>query len=226
MCQNDRPERDERNAALRLNDGCEAKSPRLLDFLNYAFDPKKCWYVIRASYGRAVKAAEYIERDGTEVYVPKRKVLTFKTLKTGSHAQRVSVMEPLLPNLFFVYTTPEKIDKYVRATPELHFVSYYYNHFKRDEQGSNPPLTVGYEEMMNFIRFVSVQNKNIIVVDPSEIQYKAGDMVRVVYGQFEGVEGRVVRYAGQQRVAMTLNSLCTVLTAYIPTAFLEKIEGK
>lgn len=46
--------------------------------------------------------------------------------------------------------------------------------------------------------------------------------VRVIKGAFEGVEGRVARVTGQQRVVITLEGLCIVATAYIPSAFLTK----
>lgn len=87
----------------------------------------------------------------------------------------------------------------------------------------NPPLIVGYKEMMNFIRATMVDNEHIRVVDPEDCHYKSGDRVRVIYGAFKGVEGRVVRMAGQQRVAVTIEGLCTIVTAYIPTAFLETL---
>jgi hypothetical protein len=40
---------------------------------------------------------------------------------------------------------------------------------------------------------------------------------------FEGVEGKVARVAGQQRVVISLSEIGLISTAYIPTAFIEKI---
>lgn len=49
-------------------------------------------------------------------------------------------------------------------------------------------------------------------------------MVRIVNGKFTGVVGRVARYQGQQRVAVVIDGLLTVATAYIPSVFLEKLQ--
>lgn len=49
-------------------------------------------------------------------------------------------------------------------------------------------------------------------------------MVRIVDGDFAGVVGRVARIAGQQRVAVEINGLCIVATAYIPKSFICRID--
>lgn len=50
-------------------------------------------------------------------------------------------------------------------------------------------------------------------------------LVRVTEGDFTGVEGRVARVSGQQRVVVEIEGLCIVTTAYIPSAFIEKITS-
>ena len=47
-------------------------------------------------------------------------------------------------------------------------------------------------------------------------------MVRVTDGEFKGVEGRVARVSGQQRVVVEVEGVCLISTAYIPSAFIEK----
>ena len=61
-------------------------------------------------------------------------------------------------------------------------------------------------------------------VNESQCHYKSGDIVKVIDGLFRGVEGRVARVAGQQRVVLSLSNIGLVATAYIPTAFIERIE--
>ena len=199
-------------------------NPTIEDSAAYAYDPDKQWFVLRASYGRALRAAQFILNDGTTAWLPQKTIRTFKTTTKGGIPQRQLIMVPVLANLLFVYATPQTADRYVRDTPQLHYLSYYYNHFRLNPAGLNPPLTVNYNDMINFIRFMQVSNNNTFLVDPQYVRFKANDPVRITYGDFQGIEGRVVRYAGQQRVALTLQGLCTVLTAYIPTAFIEKID--
>ena len=61
-------------------------------------------------------------------------------------------------------------------------------------------------------------------MSPCYCHFKSGDRVRVIEGAFRGVEGRIARAAGQQRVIVELEGLCLVATAYIPTAFLRPIS--
>ena len=72
------------------------------------------------------------------------------------------------------------------------------------------------EVMDNFINLTSVNNPHIIPVTSQNIQYKLGDHVIVTEGNFEGIQGRVARIAGQQRVIVELCCGCLVATAYIP----------
>ena len=193
----------------------EAKNLATGVSVRYAHDPGRQWYVFRASYGRVDRAAELLIEDGTYTYVARRYVQKYV------HGRRKRVLEALIPNLLFAYTTADKADEYVRRTPALSFLSYYYNHFKIDGEQKNPPLTIPCAEMDNFIRATVSMNDHLLFVEPSQCHYKSGDTVRVVDGLFRGVVGKVARVAGQQRVIVTLPEIGMVSTAYIPTAFLE-----
>lgn len=102
-------------------------------------------------------------------------------------------------------------------------LSYYYNHFERDEFGKNPPLIVDYKKMEQFISLTTIMNEHIKIVDNKACNFKSGDFVRVTDGMFKGIEGRVARVSGQQRVIVELKGLCLVATAYIPTSFIERL---
>lgn len=186
--------------------------------VRYAPDPSKKWYVMRATYHREKKAYDYLVSKGVEVYLPLRHKAKIKGGK------RRFVIEPLLPNLLFVYTTPEVIKAYSKNSSPLSFLNHYYDHFHLQEDGHNPPLVVSYEEMMNFIQLTSVDNEHVKVVNPENCHYKSGDMVRGIDGQFKGVVGRVARIAGQQRVVVEVKGVCLVSTAYVPSAFIEKMN--
>jgi transcription antitermination factor NusG len=187
--------------------------------VRYAPHPDKQWYVLRATYNREDKAYDYFIKNNTDAYLPMHYVLKYHDGK------KKRVLEPLLPNFLFVYATPQLIDTYVKHTPQLTYVNYYYNHFKT-ENGKNPPLTIPYEDMMNFIRVSSVENEHVMVVDQAHCHYKSGDIVRVIDGDFRGVEGKVARVLGQQRVVIEIEGLCLVATAYVPSAFIKPINEK
>ena len=130
-------------------------------------------------------------------------------------------LEPLIPNLLFVYTTEDKAEEYVKRTPALPFLTYYYNHFVQDEMGKNPPLTISCKEMENFIIATCNQSEHLKLVTESQCHFKGGETVKVIDGMFKGVEGRVARVSGQQRVVLSLSNVGLISTAYIPTAFLR-----
>lgn len=187
--------------------------------VKYVHDKDKKWFVLRVTYGRELRAYNYIIKDHTDAYIPLGYVLKVY------NGNKKRVLSSLIPNFLFVYATPEKIEEYVKYTPELN-ITYYYDHFSIGKSGKNPPLTIDYNEMMNFIRLTSIKNEHICLVDPQHCHYKSGDKVRIIDGEFAGIEGKVARIAGQQRVVIELSSVCLVATAYIPSAFIELIQSE
>ena len=89
----------------------EAKSSQTGVSVRYVPTPDKHWFVFRASYGREDRAKDYIVADGTFVYIAKR-----YARKTVNGRQK-KVLETLIPNLLFVYTTDEKASEYIKNTP-------------------------------------------------------------------------------------------------------------
>lgn len=186
--------------------------------VRYAFDPDKQWYVLRATYGRELKAYDYLISKRVVVYVPFRQTVRYY----GATVKKVR--EPLLPNILFVYCSKNEVETLIKFTPELFYLNYYYDHLCRSVDDKNPPLIVDYYQMMSFILTTSTLNEHIRLIDTSQCHFKSGDRVRVTNGAFIGVEGRVARVSGQQRVIVEIDGLCTLATAYIPTPFLEIID--
>jgi len=197
----------------------EARSSQTGVSVRYAPDPDKRWYVFRVSYGREDKASDYLVEDGTYTYIAKKMVEKY------AGGKRKRYLQTLIPNLLFAYVTKEKAEEYVNNTPALSYLSYYYNHFKLDDSRKNPPLTVSEEEMNRFVLATCNMNPHLLFVQPSQCHFKGGEQVRVIDGAFAGVEGRVARVAGQQRVVLSLSGIGLISTAYIPTAFLRPIDA-
>ena len=198
----------------------EAKSSKTGVSVRYAPAPDKHWYVFRVSYGRVDKASDFLVDNGTYTYIAKKIVEKF----VGGKRKRY--LQTLIPNLLFAYTTEAKAEEYVNNTPAISYLSYYYNHFKQDDDQKNPPLTVSDKEMGRFVLATSNRNKHLLFVQPSQCHFKGGEEVRVIDGPFAGVEGSVARVAGQQRVIVSLSGIGLISTAYIPTAFLRPITDK
>lgn len=190
---------------------------------DYAQIKGHVWFVLRATYGRSETACEELKANNIMTYVPMTRVM--KMIK----GKKKRVKKPLLPNIIFVYTTRTEIQKFVKQpAPTSKYLRYYLDKTKGTEgmTGLNPPVTVRDDEMRNFIRVTSTDNEHVMLINPRRCHYKSGDLVRVTQGQFKGVVGKVVRAAGQQRVAVSVESVCTVVTAYIPSDFMTVLSQK
>ena len=183
---------------------------------NVPFENKQ-WFVLRVSYGRIIKAKALVEAKGLECYVP----LRYKEVR--KKGKKRIITEPLLPSFLFVHASAEQVeallhDNKVVANESRALLSYYFDHttHRQGNPDRNPPLTIRNEVMNNFIRLTSIKNPHIIPVTSNNIQFKLGDNVVVMEGEFKGVHGRVARIAGQQRVVVELFDECLVATAYVP----------
>ena len=173
------------------------------------------WYVMRATYGRERKAYEYIISKGTEAFYP-TSVIKKKDRDGKMTLQKVS----LLPNLFFIHTTEEIAKIYAYDKKDLHYLRFYYN---QHHDGTKEPLIVPDSQIQNLRIVCSSQAEDILVAPLNIPNFQAGQRVRVIEGDFKGIVGIVSRWHGQQRVGITLQGLCIIATAYVPSAFLEVI---
>lgn len=179
------------------------------------------WFVLRVSYGRVLKAKEFVEAKGLECYVPMR----YKEVR--KQGKKRIITDPLLSSFLFVHTTYSQVEALCRNNNESvgrALLSFYYDHtsYREDAPDKNPPLTISDSAMDNFIRLTSIKNPHIIPVTSENIMYKLGDEVVVTEGEFIGIHGRVARIAGQQRVVVELFEGCLVATAYVPKEAMKK----
>lgn len=175
------------------------------------------WYALRATYGRERNAYEYIISQNGIAFYP-----TINETKI-INGKKKSVEMSRLPNLLFAYGTEEQIQGFVYDNVNLPYLRFYYRHHHEGSKIVKEPLIVPDSQIESF-RIICESESDDIVIVPDEVQkFKTGAIVRVVAGKFSGVTGRVSRYHGQQRVAVVIDGLLTIATAYIPSAFLEEI---
>lgn len=184
--------------------------------VRYARETDKKWFVLRVSYGRYDKAEDYLTGNDITYYLPKHVV----RIRTKSDGKLRKTEKPLITNMIFAYDNADSLREKLKE-PGNNVLSFYYNHFECDAYGANPPLVIRYDQMLNFIIATSVPHEHMTIVTREQCRFKSGDIVEVTEGDFAGVEGRVARAAGQQRVIIELTGLCLVATAFIPTAYLR-----
>lgn len=177
------------------------------------------WFVLRVTYNRGAMANAIITDAGVRSYVPMHYVVK------NEIGKKKRVLEPLLPNLVFVYATRSIVNNIVKRNGhDVSIIKYYLDKTRPLEpNGKHPPLTIPSESMESFIKATSTSNSHVRIVSPEQCNFKTGDRVRVIAGEFEGVIGRVARIAGQQRVVVEMSGLCMVATAYVPKAFIRNV---
>ena len=175
------------------------------------------WFVLRVTYNRTQKAHGIISTSDVQSYMPMHYIIKKEIGK------KKRILQPLLPNLLFVYATREAVSSIIKKKDEdTPILKYYLDKTKPKEiNGKHPPLTIPFSAMINFIKATSTESDHVRIVSNEQCHYKSGDIVKVIDGEFKGVTGRVARITGQQRVVVEIVGLCMVATAYIPSAFLE-----
>ena len=175
------------------------------------------WYALRTTYGREKKAYDYLTAKGITAFYPTTNVV--KLIK----GKRKVVTESRLPNIFFAYGTEEQLKEYVYDNVNLPFLRFYYRHIHEGNTIKKTPLIVPDNQMESLKIICAADADNTFVSIVKVPKFEKGQLVRVIDGAFKGVTGRVARWQGQQRVGVVVDDLVTMATAYIPSAFLEKI---
>ena len=176
------------------------------------------WYALRCTYGREKAAYDYFVAKGIIAFYP-----TTNAVKIINGKRKV-VAESRLPNIFFAFGTEEQIKTFVYDNVNLPFLRFYYRHVHVGCRINKTPLVVP-DYQMESLKIICAADMDNTIVSLTEVpKFEKGQLVRVVDGAFKGVIGIVARWQGQQRVGVVVEGLVTMVTAYVPNAFLELVE--
>ena len=176
------------------------------------------WYALRCTYGREKTAYDYMVANGVAAFYPTTSVVKLV------RGKRKVVTESRLSNIFFAYGTEEEIKTYVYDNVTLPFLRFYYRHVHVGRRIDKIPLIVP-DYQMESLKIICAADADNTIVSLDEVpKFEKGQLVRVIDGAFKGVIGRVARWQGQQRVGVVVSDLVTVVTAYVPSAFIQKYK--
>lgn len=176
------------------------------------------WYALRVTYGREKKVYDYLVGKHVEAYYP-----TIKTVKEVD-GKRKTVEESRLPNILFARGTEEEIKSFVYDNVHLPYLRFYYRHTHEGTRLIKEPLVVPDYQIEGLKIICASEAEDVVIVPQAIRKFQTGQTVRVIDGVFSGVIGKVARYHGQQRVAIFIDGLLTIASAYVPSAFLEVIK--
>jgi len=175
------------------------------------------WYALRTTYGREKKAYDFIIQHEGKAFLPT--ITTEKIIK----GKKTRVEVSRIPNIFFAYGTEDFVKSFVYDNVNLPFLRFYYKHINQGNRIGKVPMIVPDSQIRSLQIICNKEESDILILQEEVEKFQKGEKVRIIEGDFIGVTGIVARYHGQQRVGLVIEGLLTAVTAYIPTAFLEKI---
>ena len=164
------------------------------------------WYVANTCR-QEKKIKQRLDSMGIENFIP------FQQIARKIHGVDKLIEVPVSPNLVFIHTTLKTCMSLIQ---EYAFDMRYL----RDRETGNF-LIVPDKQMNDFMFLLDFSKEMVEVVNEN---LKKGDKVRVIKGDFAGIEGELIREKGHKRVVVRLEGVVSLATAYIPGSFLEKIE--
>ena len=173
------------------------------------------WFPMRVANHRELRIRNELDRLDIENYLP----VKWGQRTYGGHIRRVQV--PAL-NLIFVRSTQQEITRQKMFNKELYYLRYKMEISHNEEI---PPhiMTVPDREMDSFIKATSCDDDRVQYLVYSDFIDKAGRKVRVIDGDFAGVEGEIKRIHKDRVVVVCIRGIAAV-AIQIPFAQLEFID--
>lgn len=172
------------------------------------------WFAMSATFGRELKAKEFLDEKQVECFVPMRYEIQ-KDKKQKTFRQLVSAIS----NLIFVHTTRKNIQELKTRLPYLHYLT---NH----TEGRNIPIIVPEFQMNQFITVCNTYNDKLVYLAPDEVNLEKGTRIRIVGGSFDGVEGTFVRVASgrKKRVIVMVDGIVGVMLSEVSDGYIQPLN--
>ena len=164
------------------------------------------WYVANTCR-QEKKIKQRLDSMGIENFIP------FQQIARKIHGVVDLIEVSDIPNLVFIHET------FISCMTLIQEYAFDMRYLRDRETGNF--LIVPDKQMNDFIFLLDFSKEMVEVVNEN---LKKGDKVRVIKGDFAGIEGELIRVKGHKRVVVRLEGVVSLATAYIPGSFLEKIE--
>jgi transcription antitermination factor NusG len=153
------------------------------------------WYVARVKYRTEKKIKNFLEKEGIQHYIP---------LRNG---------KPVIPCVVFIRTDYQRALSLPQESG--YSITYLYNVDTKKFQ------VIPDKQMQDFMLLLNYSETTFRIDNPD---MKRGERVRVLKGEFAGIEGELIRIRGHKRVVVRLEGLFSMVAGnYIPKEYLERI---
>ena len=172
------------------------------------------WYAMSATFGRALKAKEYLESHSLRCFIP----MKYEVVSVGRQGKERRLV-PAINNLLFVYAERDQLQSLKSEVAYLQYLT-------RPEGGRRVPIVVPERQMEQFITVCDSYNEKLVYLNPDEINLAQGTPVQIVGGMFDGVEGTFVKVEGtrNRRVAVLVPGIAAVVIADITRGCLKVLS--
>ena len=170
------------------------------------------WFAMSATFGRELKAKEYLESKNVECFVPMR-----WSIVSDRCNNKTRQLVPAIKNLIFAHTTKERIQELKRKVNYLQYQTWYTN-------GRRTLIIVPDKQMQQFIAVCETHDERVTY--PDEINLSEGTRVKIIGGNFDGIEGTFVKVKNKRkkRVVVEVRGIAAVMLAELTDGYLQVIE--
>lgn len=171
------------------------------------------WFAMSATYGRELKAQEYLLSHDVECFVPMRYEIV-----NNRRQGKLRRLVPAITNLIFVRSTKSRIQELKRGIDYLQYHT-------QPIDGKKVPIVVPEAQMAQFMAVSKAQSEKVIYLTPDEVDVAKGTLVKIVGGAFDGIEGRFVKptSARKRGVVILIEGVAAVMLAEVTDGFIQPL---
>lgn len=175
------------------------------------------WYPMRITYGREEKIKGFLDKLEIENFLPMHWELVHTPLGKNKR-----MLVPAIPNLLFVRSSQAILTDLKMTRREFEPMRYMTNHLS--DHWDERILRVPDPQMENFMRVASRQDDTVMFLQTNDFLNKEGRRVKIIDGDFAGVEGVIKRIKRNKHVVVQLEGIAAVAIAYVPGCYLQEID--
>lgn len=175
------------------------------------------WFPMRITYRREQKIKHHLDALGIENFLP----MHYELVLTP-RGKKKRMLVPAIRNLLFVRSTQAILTDLKMTRREFEPMRYMTNHLT--DNWDERILRIPDAQMDNFMRVASRRDDSVMFLKTNDFLHKEGRRVRIIDGDFAGVEGTIKRIKRNKHVVVQLEGIAAVAIAYVPGSALCEID--
>lgn len=169
------------------------------------------WFAFKVFWNKVFDIEEYLNDKSVQSYLP----CVTETVSKGGVP--VSQRRPVISSLIFFRSTPKEAEIFRKELDGKVML------FTRTVDSRREPAVIPDREMGVFMLVTGAGHQGLEYVGDVP-EFRKGEHVRVIGGEFKGSEGYINRVRGDRRLVVSISGICAVVLTYIPQCFLEKVS--